>query len=50
MKGLAKDLGRIVSRERVKSAPEDLFAYRGDATYHEIVHPVELLAITYEGG
>ena len=34
MKGLAKDLGRLVVRERVKTDPEDLFAYGGDATYY----------------
>lgn len=34
MKGLARDLGRLVSRERVRTDPEDLFAYSGDATYY----------------
>lgn len=34
MKGLAKDLGRLVDRGRVKTDPEDLFAYGGDATYY----------------
>jgi len=34
MKGLAKDLGRLVGKDRVKTDPEDLFAYAGDATYH----------------
>ena len=34
MKGLAKDLGRLVARDRVKTDPEDLFAYAGDATVH----------------
>ena len=34
MKGLTKDLARLVSRERVRSDPEDLFAYAGDSTYH----------------
>lgn len=34
MKSLAKDLSRLVSRERVRSDPADLFAYAGDSTYH----------------
>ena len=34
MKGLAKDLGRLVAKERVRTDPEDLFAYGGDATYY----------------
>jgi glycolate oxidase len=34
MKALAKDLGRLVAKERVRTDPEDLFAYAGDATYH----------------
>ena len=34
MKGLARDLGRLVAKERVKTDPEDLFAYGGDATYY----------------
>ena len=34
MKGLARDLGRLVDKARVKTDPEDLFAYAGDATYH----------------
>jgi glycolate oxidase len=34
MKGLARDLGRLVAKERVRTDPEDLFAYGGDATYY----------------
>jgi glycolate dehydrogenase FAD-linked subunit len=34
MKGMARDLGRLVARERVKTDPEDLLAYAGDATYY----------------
>ena len=34
MKGLAKDLGRLVAGERVRTDPEDLFAYSADATYY----------------
>ena len=34
MKGLAKDLARLTARERVRTEPEDLFAYASDATKH----------------
>ena len=34
MKGLARDLGRLLAKERVKTDPEDLFAYGADATYY----------------
>lgn len=34
MKGLAKDLCRLVPKERVRTDPEDLQAYAADATYY----------------
>ena len=34
MKGLARDLGRLVAKERVTTDPEDFFASGGDATYY----------------
>jgi glycolate oxidase len=47
MEGLAKDLQQLVSQERVKTDPEDLFAYTSDATHyyargtpHAVVLPV----------
>jgi glycolate oxidase len=47
MEGLAKDLQHLVSQERVKTDPEDLFAYTSDATHyyargtpHAVVLPV----------
>ncbi len=33
MKGLARDLGRLVGKTRVKTSAEDLLAYTSDATY-----------------
>jgi glycolate oxidase len=33
-KGLTRDLAQLLDRQRVRSDPEDLFAYAGDATYH----------------
>lgn len=34
MKGLAKDLGRLLAQQRVRTDPEDLLAYSADATYY----------------
>jgi len=34
MKGLAKDLERLLPKERVHTDPEDLITYGNDATYH----------------
>lgn len=34
MRGLAKDLRRLVPKERVRTDPEDLRAYAADATYY----------------
>jgi glycolate oxidase len=34
MNALASDLGRLLSRERVRTDPEDLYAYSSDATYY----------------
>jgi glycolate oxidase len=34
MKGLERDLGRLVAKQRVKTDPEDLFAYSADATFY----------------
>ncbi len=38
MKGLARDLGRLVSRTRVRTDPEDLLVYAGDASYDYCPH------------
>ena len=34
MKGLARDMRRLVGRERVRTDPEDLYAYSADLTYY----------------
>ena len=34
MKGLSRDLGQILDRNRVLTDPEDLLAYTNDATHY----------------
>jgi glycolate oxidase len=45
MKHLAHDLSKLISRDKILSEPEDLFAYAGDATFQQAQKTPDLVVL-----